>query len=82
MMKPGWWALLLGLLLFTILRRSFTAAFKPSPTAVQIAVKQALLSIIMLDAAATLMVRGPYWALAIVVLLVPSIALGKWVYST
>lgn len=82
LMKPGWWALLLVLLLFTILRRSFTAAIKPSPTAVQMAVKQALLSIIMLDAAATLMVRGPYWALAVVVLLVPSIALGKWVYST
>jgi 4-hydroxybenzoate polyprenyltransferase len=81
-MTPGWWALLLVMLLFTILRRSFSAALNPSPAAVQMAVKQALLSIIMLDAAATLMVRGPYWALAIVVLLVPSIVLGKWVYST
>jgi 4-hydroxybenzoate polyprenyltransferase len=82
LMKPGWWALLLAMLAFTILRRSFTASLNPSPAAVQMAVKQALLSIVMLDAAATLMVRGPYWALAVVVLLVPTVALGKWVYST
>jgi hypothetical protein len=77
-----WWALLLAMLGFTILRRSLTAAWNPSPAAVQMAVKQALLSIIMLNAAVTLMVRGPFWAVAVVALLVPAIVLGKWVYST
>lgn len=81
-LKPGWWWLLLAVPAFTVLRRGFTAAFNPSPVAVQIAVKQALITLIVFDAAATLMIRGPLWALAILVLLVPTLFLGRWVYST
>jgi 4-hydroxybenzoate polyprenyltransferase len=78
----SWWCLLLAVPAFTVLRRCVVTAMNPSPRAVQIAVKQALISLIVLDAAATLMVRGPLYALAVVVLLVPTLVLGFWVYST
>ena len=81
-MDARWWWLLLAMLGFTIVRRSLSAALNPSPSAVQVAVKQAILSLIVLDAAATLMVRGPQMALIVLVLLVPAIVLGRWVYST
>ena len=81
-LKPGWWWLLLSVPAFTVLRRSFTAALNPSPAAVQIAVKQALITLIVFDAAATLMVRGPLWAMGVLVLLAPTLILGRWVYST
>ncbi len=81
-MAPGLWWLLLAMLGFTIVRRSLSAALNPSPIAVQMAVKQAILSLIVLDAAATLMVCGPQLALMVLVLLVPAIVLGRWVYST
>jgi 4-hydroxybenzoate polyprenyltransferase len=81
-MEPGWWCLLLAVPAFTILRRSLAAAMNPSPPAVQAAVKQAILSLIVFDAAATMMVRGPYLALAVLVLLAPTVLLGRWVYAT
>jgi 4-hydroxybenzoate polyprenyltransferase len=82
LMKPSWWWLLLAVPAFTILRRGLAAALNPTPLAVQTAVKQALLSLIVFDAAATLMVRGPFLALSVLVLLVPTLVLGRWVYST
>jgi 4-hydroxybenzoate polyprenyltransferase len=82
LMKPGWWALLLALLAINVVRRSLTAAWKASPSAVQKAVGHALISIIILDAAATLMVRGPYWAMLVVALLVPTFVLRRWIYLT
>jgi len=76
-----WW-LLLMLLGVTIARRSLTAAFDPTPVQVQMAVKQAILSLIVLDAAACLGARGPLWGLAVLALLIPTLTLGRWVYST
>jgi 4-hydroxybenzoate polyprenyltransferase len=81
-MAPGWWCLLLAVPAFTILRRCAAAAMNATPPAVQMAVKQAILSLIVLDAAATLMVRGPQYALAVLVLLAPTVVLGRWIYST
>ncbi|QDU28407.1 prenyltransferase [Anatilimnocola aggregata] len=73
---------LLGLLTVTILRRTISAAFDGSPKLVQGAVKHAILSIIMLDAALCLASGPPPYAIIVVSLLAPAMLLGKWVYST
>lgn len=81
--KPDYvfWALL-GLLTVTILRRSVAAALDGSAPLVQGAVKHAILSIIMLDAAICLASGPAVYAIVIVMLLGPAVLLGKWVYST
>ena len=58
------------------------AAFRtPTPKSVQAAVKRSIFGLILLDAIlATAFVGWP--GLLIVLLLLPAIALGKWVYST
>jgi 4-hydroxybenzoate polyprenyltransferase len=49
---------------------------------VQAAVKNCILSLIVLDAAVCFTVRGVAGALPILVLLIPALFLGRWVYST
>jgi hypothetical protein len=75
------WALL-ALLTVTILRRAIAAAFDGSSALVQGAVKHAILSIIMLDAAVCLASGPPVYAIVVIALLGPAVLLGKWVYST
>jgi hypothetical protein len=80
--SEGYWLLLLGLLTLTILRRCGTAIAEPSSEQVQAAVKHALQSLIVLDAAVVVEVNGLYYAVAILLLLFPATLLGRWVYST
>jgi hypothetical protein len=74
--------LLLALLMFTVLRRGGTAAMDPTPKKVQAAVKHSILSLIWLDAATAIVVAGPAYGIAIALLLIPALLLGRWVYST
>lgn len=53
-----------------------------NPVRVQQAVKTCILAIIGIDAAVVALVCGPVWACVILALLVPTITLGRWVYST
>jgi 4-hydroxybenzoate polyprenyltransferase len=76
------WFVLLALLAFTILRRCAVAIADPTPRQVQLAVKVGILSIIVLDAAVVLDVSHWHYAVGLLVLLMPTIALGRWVYST
>ncbi len=76
------WFLLLGLLALTILRRCAMAVSEPTPRRVQLAVKNAIWSLIVLDAAVALLVSSPAWSLVIVTLLLPTMLLGQWVEST
>jgi len=78
------WPMLIILIGFTIIRRCLTVALNPKPERVQAAVKQCILSLIMLDASVCLSVRPnePYWAIGVVALLIPTLILGRWVYST
>ena len=76
------WYLLWLLLAASILYRGALAVVEPSPQRVQYAVKHAILSLIMIDAAAVLAVRDVTYAASIVALLIPSVWLGKWIYST
>jgi 4-hydroxybenzoate polyprenyltransferase len=82
--SEGYWWLLLGMLGFTILRRCGMAIAEPTPEQVQTAVKHALQSLIVLDAALTVEVNGQYhYALGMIaLLLIPSTILSRWVYST
>ena len=76
------WFLLLGLLAFTIIRRCSAAVSDPRPPRVQVAVKNAIWSLIMLDAAVSLLVAPPVWSLVIVALLVPTMVLGYRIPAT
>lgn len=74
--------LLIGVLALLILRRCFAAVVDPAPPRVQAAVRQAIFSLVVLDAAVTLAACGPLWATAVAALLVPTLLLGRWLYST
>jgi 4-hydroxybenzoate polyprenyltransferase len=74
----GWYALV-GLLGAIILMRCLWAVAEPSPGRVRVAVAQAILSLIFLDAALTYAARGPYWACAVLMLLVPAVVLRFWI---
>lgn len=80
--QPWRWALVLSFFGAIIAWRSLYALADPTPARVQIAVKQAILSLIVLDAAVVLAVRGPEPALAVLVLLLPATWFGRWIYST
>jgi hypothetical protein len=55
---------------------------QPYSEFVQEAVRQSLVSLIVLDAAVCAAVRDVPWALAILALMVPMTILGRWSYST
>lgn len=76
------WYWFWGLMAVMIGWRALRAIIDPLPIYVQSAVKQCLISLIVLDAAVCLGVRGPYYAMAIVVLVLPTMFLGRWIYST
>lgn len=82
MQQPWVWPALLLMLTISIGRHAVHAVIDPSPQKVQWAVKFAILSIITLDAAVTLIGAGPVYALGIFLLVLPMLALGKVVYST
>jgi 4-hydroxybenzoate polyprenyltransferase len=74
--------LLIAVLALLILRRCFAALIDPAPPRVQAAVRQAIFSLVVLDAAVTLAACGPLWATAVAALLAPTLLLGRWLYST
>ncbi len=78
---PRWYAvwILLGV---TIVGRCLRAIVDPGPQHVQMAVKNCILSLIVLDAVCCVGVRGPVWGAAILLLLLPAMFLGRWIYST
>jgi 4-hydroxybenzoate polyprenyltransferase len=76
------WMLLLVTLGFMILWRPARAVIEPVPSRVQTAVKQCILSLIVLDAAVTYAFHGMSWSVAILLLLFPALTLGRWFAST
>ncbi|HND54502.1 MAG TPA: hypothetical protein PLV92_18955, partial [Pirellulaceae bacterium] len=81
--KPAFlWQIMLLALFVPIFRRGMNAVIHPSPQRVQAAVKNCILSLIMLDAAISVVVGHHQWGLVILLLLVPTLLLGRWVYST
>jgi 4-hydroxybenzoate polyprenyltransferase len=77
------WPALIGLIGFSIVRRCLQAIVDPAPERVQVAVKQCIVSLIVLDASVCLAVRSPvWWAIGILALIGPMLILGRRVYST
>jgi len=76
------WATFLIILAALIGYRAAMGIFRPEPAVVQRAVKQAILSLVVLDAAVCFAFRGMGWSLAILALLLPTMFLGRWIYST
>lgn len=74
--------LLFAVLSLPMLRRALVAISNPEPANVQGMVKHCILSLIVLDAAITMLTSGAFPGLAIAALLAPSLLLGRWVYST
>ncbi|MBC7853886.1 MAG: UbiA family prenyltransferase [Pirellulaceae bacterium] len=78
----AFWLLLAVMFIFGQ-RRCLEAVLDPEPPLVQIAVKQCILSLILFDAAIASFGTGrPEFGLGIAMLIVPTMLLGRWVYST
>ncbi len=82
MVEPGRWPLFIGLLALAIGWRCFRAVAEPAPYRVQMAVRQCILTLIVLDAALTFVVQGPGPAVAVLLLLAPAMTLKRWIAST
>ncbi len=48
----------------------------------QMAIKRSIFSLIVFDAAITLAAAGPWAAIVVLALLLPTLVLGTWIYST
>ena len=77
-----YWTLLWAGIAILIGWRFVRAVMKPTPRFVQSAIKTGILSIIVLDATVVFGIHGCWPAIAILLLLVPAILLGCWIYST
>jgi 4-hydroxybenzoate polyprenyltransferase len=76
------WPMAIFLLTVSILRRCLVAVANPTPQHVQAAVKHCILSLIVLDASVALLMADWPYAVGILALWIPTLLLGKWVYST
>ncbi|MGE0536926.1 MAG: UbiA family prenyltransferase [Pirellulales bacterium] len=79
---PGRWRLLMALLGSVIAWRVIGAVVDPQPALVQMAVRQCIISLVILDASACFVVRGLPAATIILVLLAPLLMLQQWFSST
>ena len=76
------WRLFWVVLTLLVLWRCVRAIIRPDPPLVQAAVKNCIHSLIILNAAVCLAVQGPVWAVIILTLIIPTMLLGLWIYST
>ncbi|MBC8354288.1 MAG: UbiA family prenyltransferase [Planctomycetes bacterium] len=76
------WPMALFLLTVSILRRCLSAVANPTPQQVQAAVKLSIMSLIVLDASVALLIADWPYAVGILALIVPTLLIGKWIYST
>jgi len=80
--EPIRWPILILLIAALVGRRCLRAVFDPTPRKVQEAVRHGIFSLVVLDAAVVFAVAGLAPAVIILLLLVPTMFLGKRVYST
>ncbi len=73
---------LIGLIGLTILNRGIQGVVHPVPRKVQLAVKHAILSIIMIDAAVVLVFAGQWYGIGVVLLLLPAVVGAMRVRTT
>ncbi len=80
--EPVRWYLFVGVLALWIGFRQLSAVNTPTPQRVQAAVRQGILSLVFLDAAAVLALHGLAKSLLVLVLLVPATLLSHWIETT
>ncbi|WP_347244348.1 UbiA family prenyltransferase [Thermogutta sp.] len=76
------WYALLGILAGWMLLRGIWVLAAPSPARVQRVVTQAVMGIIVLDAAVVFTAHGPLGALPVLALILPATWAGRWIAST
>ncbi len=76
-----WWVLL-TMVALPVVGRCMAAAANPAPHLMQMAIKRSIFSLIVFDAAITLAAAGPWAAIVVLALLLPTLVLGTWIYST
>ena len=74
--------LLIGLIGLTVVNRGIKGISHPVPRKVQLAVKHALLTLILVDASIVLMWVGPVYAVCVVILLLPALISALRIRST
>ncbi len=79
---PDRWYVFWGLIGMLIAWRCVRAVINPQPAFVQAAVRNCIFALVVLDAGAVLAVQDRFWAVVILALLLPIVALGRWIYST
>ena len=80
---PSQWPIVWAIFGLIVANRCLRAVFDPRPATVQVAVKMSILAIVVIDAMACFGALGqPFWPMIIVSLLLPTLLLGRWVYST
>jgi 4-hydroxybenzoate polyprenyltransferase len=79
--RQGWYLFWLVLMLL-VARRCVAAVVQPAPARVQAAVRNAIHSIIVLDAAVCVGFAGPFWGLAVLLLMAPTLLLTQWLKAT
>jgi 4-hydroxybenzoate polyprenyltransferase len=82
LLEPSRWVILMLMLGAIIFVRCIWAISEPTSARVKLAVKQGLLSLVVLDGAAAFAVQGPLAAILVLVFLLPAALLGTWIYST
>lgn len=74
--------LLIGLIALTVANRGVAGIMHPVPRKVQLAVKHAILTLILLDASIAALAAGPWFGAAVASLLLPAMTAGVWFKST
>ncbi len=73
------WHTIIALLAVFVLARCVPAIAQPSPGPVRAAVRRSVTALIFLDAAACYAGAGPFYAILVAVLVVPTTIVGRWV---
>ena len=73
------WYMIIALLAGFVLVRCVPAIAQPSPGPVRAAVRRSITALIFLDAAACYAGAGPFYAILVAVLVVPTTIVGRWV---
>ncbi len=81
-LMPQQWNLFWLLIGVLVAHRCVRAILDPRARLVQLAVRNCLMSLIVIDAAIVLGMAGSGWACAILVLLAPAMFLGRWISAT
>jgi 4-hydroxybenzoate polyprenyltransferase len=79
--RTGWYLLWAAIILI-IARRCLMAIFDPSPRRVQLAVRNCVHSVIVIDAAVCVGYVGQFWGFAVLALLIPTMLLTLWLNAT